>query len=135
MQANDVYALALSFLSEKTQQNPLGDFSLNWLNLLLAEALPYENSLREARGEQALEQPPVLTDYQQEVPYSERIVRIALPYGLAEFMFCDDGDLYQAEKYRQRYVSALKEAQKYIICEVEDVYAGETEETGGELDG
>ena len=128
MKANDVYMTALSFLSEKPQQNDVKKFSLGWLNLLLAEALPYENSVRSAGGQELLPRSPEISDLQEEIPYCEEICKIVLPYGLAEFMFSDDGDLYNAERYRSRYVSALSEVQKYNFGDIEDVY-------GGEIDG
>ena len=46
MNVEELFTLALSFLSEKPQQNDLRSFIIPWVNLLLTEALPYENSVR-----------------------------------------------------------------------------------------
>lgn len=128
MTGTDIYTAALAFLAEGPDVDPdLKLYSLPWLNILLAECLAVENSIRQAGGEKALPSAPMLESLTEEIPYSEPIVRTALPYGLASFFYLDDGNDYRAEDFRARYVSALNEAQKYLDGAVEDLY-GEEEE-------
>lgn len=61
MTANDVYTIALSFLSENTMEtNDVQQFTLGWLNLLLQESLPYENAYRQVNKMQPLNKAPQL---------------------------------------------------------------------------
>ena len=125
MTAQEIYSLALSFLSEKPQKNDLQDFILPWLNLLLQESLPYENQRRQGVGEEKLAAAPVLTAWEEEVPYGAGLVRIVLPYGLAALIFQDDDNDYRSQMYRNLYLSALDDAAPYRTREVADVYGEE----------
>jgi len=128
--AQDVYTIALSFLSESTQEtNDVGQFALGWLNLLLQEALPYENAWRQANGRKVLEKAPLLTSFRDELPFYDGITRVALPYGLASYFFMDDDNDYRAQDFRGRYVNALWEALPYPQSSVEDVYSQNGRET------
>lgn len=127
MKAYEIYktALVLTFTGESNAQD-FKTYFLSFLNLCLAEALPFENSIRESRGEETLPYAPTLIDseaFNEEVPYDETIARIALPYGVASYYFQDDMDDYRYQEHRGRFVSALQDAAKFIEVDVEDVYS------------
>lgn len=129
MTANDVYTIALSFLSENTMEtNDVQQFTLGWLNLLLQEALPYENVFRHVNGMEALEKAPQLSAFTDEIPYNDNITRIALPYGLASYYFIDDDNDYRAQDFRGRYINALSETCPYAQSDIEDVYSSDESE-------
>ena len=111
--ANDVYTLALSFLGERPADNDMKNYyAIPWLNMLLHECLPYENSMRAFNGTAKLLTAPTLTALTDTIDYQDSITRVALPYGLASLVFQDDDNEYRAEKYRNLYTSALSECQK-----------------------
>lgn len=123
MTANDVYTIALSFLSENTMEtNDVQQFTLGWLNLLLQESLPYENAYRQVNGMQPLKQAPQLAAFNDEIPYNDNITRIALPYGLASYYFIDDDNDYRAQDFRGRYINALSETCPYAQSDIQDIY-------------
>ncbi len=95
------------------------------LNLLICEALPYENSYRASRKEAELSVPPVVESMEDTVDLCPDISGIALPYGAAAYFCQDDGESYNAAMYRERFINALNEAAKHRIVEVTDVYGGE----------
>lgn len=95
------------------------------LSALLAECLPYENSVRESEGKTRLMSAPVVTEMTDEVDMCDAICAIALPYGVAAYFFRDDGENYDALMYRERFVSALHEASRCCFRNIEDVYGGE----------
>lgn len=129
MTAQDIYSLALSFLSETTQEtNDVQQFTLGWLNLLLQESLPYENAYRQVHRQEILKQAPQLTTFNDEVPYNDNITRIALPYGLASYYFIDDDNDYRAQDFRGRYINALAECVPYEQSDICDVYADDCED-------
>ncbi len=126
MTAKDIYSLACSFLYEKPGQDALGKgFYLGFLNLLLAEALPAENSIRQSKEEVPLVAAPVLRADTDEVDYDDAIARIALPYGLASMFFQDIADYLQAENYRAKYIGALRDASRARFVGIQDVYGGD----------
>lgn len=126
MTANDIYILALSFLSETPSGNALLEgFTPGWLSLLLEESRKQENHLRRFEGRPELEQAPVVTDLSQEIDYHEAILRTALPYGLASFFFLDDENDYRSQDFRARYISALNDAVSLREEPVRDLYGGD----------
>lgn len=94
-----------------------------WLNVLLAEALDTENSIRAFEGREPLAQAPVLAGPDDPVPYADSICRRALPYGLAAWLWTDEDEEYRVQDYRGRYVSGLSECAKAVSESVVDVYA------------
>jgi len=126
MTAQDIYALACSFLYEKPGQDAAGEqFYLGFLNVLLAEALPIENAIRLSKGLPPLASAPVLSAGTDEVNCDEAIARVALPYGLASWFFQDIADYAQAENYRAKYIGALRDAAKARFVPIEDAYGGD----------
>ena len=56
------------------------------------------------------------------IPYSDVLVEVALPYGLASDMMRDDDNDYRCQDFRQKYVLALREAVRALPEPVRDVY-------------
>ncbi len=95
------------------------------LSSLLAECLPYENSCRAVSGKEELKSAPVISDMDEDVDFCEEIVSVALPYGVAAYFSEDDGNGYNAQMYRERFVDALNSVAKCRVIEISDVYGGE----------
>lgn len=96
---------------------------LGWLNVLLAEALETENSIRAFDGQELLSAAPVLEGLDDPVLYADSICRRALPYGLAAWLWTDEDEEYRVQDYRGRYVSGLAECARVVTESVVDVYA------------
>ena len=113
MTAQQIYELASSFLYEVDGEDADSKkFAVGFLNILLMETFPCEQSIREFRGIEPLTEPPFLTDINQDVPYQPELTRIALPYGLASWYFQEAMDNFQAENYRNKYLAAIADASK-----------------------
>ena len=126
MRAQNVFSTATAFLFEQAGED--ADFKKHapaLINLLVAEALPHENTHRAALGQSELESAPVITTLDDDIPYCEEICRIALPFGLASYFYQDECDNYKAQDYRARYIDALNEASKAIPTDVQDEYGTE----------
>lgn len=125
MTPNDIFKTAAAYISQSVaDSDDLTDFVPMWLNVLLAEALPYENALRVWDGEEALSAAPILTaaEMDTELAWHDDIVRIALPYGLAADFERDDDNNYRDSLFRQKYVAALQDSQRAAAAAIEDVY-------------
>lgn len=125
MTGNELFALSAGYLSQTlTDSDDIAEFVPGWLNVLLAEALPTENHLRALEGVPALTQAPQFTKetMDEEIPYSDLIVEVALPYGLASDMLRDDDNDYRCQDFRQKYILALGEIVKARPEPVQDCY-------------
>ncbi len=122
MTANDLFSQALGMVGERVNDSDLTCFALGWINQLLAEALDVENSVLRSEGKEPFEHAPVLGALGDEIPYSDRVVRYALPDGLAAFLYEVSDDTDMAADYRARYVAALRECAKLIPADVADCY-------------
>ena len=121
----DVYERASALLFENPgEDTDFRDNVLPLMNILAAEALAYENSIRYSKGETELERSPKFESTSDEIPYSDDICLIALPYGLASFFCQDESDAYRAHDYRGRFITALQEAAKCKEEDITDVYGG-----------
>lgn len=124
MRAFALYQIAASFISEQPRADDTQCFSLEWLNILLAEALDYENNMRRYKGITELAEAPVLTEMDDEIPYQMQIIRPALIYGLASFMEHDDDNDFRAQQFREMYTKALYDSQHFEKDRIKDVYEG-----------
>ena len=125
MTGNDIFATAAAYLSQSVEDSEdLAPFVPLWLNVLLAECLPYENMLRTQQGMEPLAEAPRLTQdaMDADIPYREVILRTALPYGLASEFWRDDDNDYRTQDFRAKYISALADLQKATPEPIADVY-------------
>lgn len=125
MTAREIFALGYGMIPMTAED--VEDYEdatvLGWLNVLLAEALDTENSIRAFEGRPELAAAPVLEGMDEEVPYADSICRRAFPYGLAAWLWTDEDEEYRVQDYRGRYVSGLAECGKAVQGSVVDVYA------------
>lgn len=124
MRAFSLYQIASTYISEQPKADDMQCFALNWINILLAEALDYENNMRRYKGLPELAEAPVLTDMRDEIPYQPGIITPALIYGLASFMEHDDDNDFRAQQFREYYTKALYNSQHFEKEQIRDVYKG-----------
>ena len=126
MKAYDIYkrTLALMFEGEGEDKSFKNNFCAI-LSAVVAESLPYENSIRRAEGREEMKTAPVVSDMEDELPLSDEICAVALPFGVAAYFYQDDGENYNSSIYRERFVTALHEAKKCFVTDITDIYGGE----------
>ncbi len=126
MTGQEVYEIALSNVFErKNEDADYKEFFPKFLNIVMQEALAYENMIRRKSGKIPLAVAPKITkdDLDKELDFSESLCRVALPYGVASFYCQDDGDNYRAADYRNRFITALGDAVgEAHMSTIEDVY-------------
>ena len=128
MKAYDISKRTLALMFESEVENVDKAFRNNFCNILsavAAESLPYENSIRRAEGREEMKIAPVISEMEEELPMSDEICSVALPFGVAAYFYQDDGENYNSSIYRERFVNALYEAKKCFFTDVNDVYGGE----------
>lgn len=111
MTGKELYVMASATLYEADGEDlDSKKFSVPFLNILLQEALPVENSIREAEGMEPLGQAPFIRSLDEEIPYHDSITKGALPYGLAWQYRQEAMDNYWGTIYRNLFTDALKSA-------------------------
>lgn len=125
--AMEIFTTACSYISQTVEDSEdIIGFAPAWLNVLLAECLETENTLRRMDGQAELEEAPRVSGetMSMEIPYHDALTRIALPYGLASDVYRDADDNYRVKKFRDLYIAALEEAVRGEGETVVDAYAG-----------
>ena len=126
MKAYDIYKRTLALMFEgEGEDRAFRDNFCNILSAVAAESLQYENSIRRAEGREEIKIAPIVSDMEDELPMSDEICSVALPFGVAAYFYQDDGENYNSSIYRERFVNALYEAKKCFFTDVNDVYGGE----------
>lgn len=126
MKAYDIYKKALALMFEREgEDKAFRDNFPSILTSVAAECLPYENSIRKACGRAEMESVPEISDMEQELPMSDELCAVAMPYGVASYFCQDDGEDSRAAMYRERFLIALQNSKKCFFEDITDVYGGE----------
>lgn len=111
----DVYVIAAAFIGDREgDDRDEKDFAPVYMKVLLQEALPAENRIRIAEGMAELTIAPIL-GIDDVIPYSDKIVRGALPYGLAWQYHQDAGNNQLAAMYRNMFIDGVENSRRSKI--------------------
>ena len=108
MTADQIFtnAIALMFAEESDKADYRANFLAN-LNMKLEETFSCNNSIRLKKGKEPLEEPPIITDLQQEVGYEFEVERSLLALGVAGDLYVDDDETGISNDYRERYRAGI----------------------------
>lgn len=119
----ECYEMAVSFIPEVPEDNvDMQKHMVTWCNVLLADSLNHENVFRRVNGLEELTGPARVFEEDDEIPYNEKMVAMAFPYGMARFVFRENDDIAGSHEYYQLYINALEEATPLEFVEIKDVY-------------
>ena len=108
MTADQIFTnvIALMFAEESDKADYRANFLAN-LNMKLEETFSCNNSIRLKKGKEPLEEPPIITDLQQEVGYEFEVERSLLALGVAGDLYVDDDETGISNDYRERYRTGI----------------------------
>jgi len=124
MTAQEIFNTAVTFMfGEQTDRPDYQPFWMDTLNYMLAENFKLNNALREKRGKEKLQEPPLLTEMTDIVDYEWEFTRQLFPMGCAGYIFTEDSpgvataykNKYEAERSRilqADYVSSYVEEEE-----------------------
>lgn len=125
MTGSDIYNAALALTGEPPTSQ--GDYEtsvvVGLLNILLSEVFPYNQILRESRGEEQMKEAPTLSRLTDSPGYEPEMERECLPYGLAAHLMLSDDETGKAQFFNQKYEYARENLATSYSGEVRDVYA------------
>lgn len=123
MTVRECYEEAVGFIPEVPEDNTeMQKHMVTWCNVLLADALNHENIYRRVNKLEELTRPLRVNAQSDEIPYNEKLVSMAFPYGMARFVFRENDDVAGSHEYYQLYVNALSEATPFEFSDIKDVY-------------
>lgn len=123
MTVMECYEMAVGFLPEDKSDNAeMQKFMVKWCNQLLVETFANENSYRRAQELPELSEVPKVESQNEEIPYNERLVRAAFPYGMARWVFRENDDIDGSREYYTLYAAAANDSTPVNLAEVQDVY-------------
>lgn len=123
MTVKECYEMAVGFIPEVPEDNvDMQKHMISWCNVLLADTLNYENIYRRINKIEELVKPSKVKDESDEIPYNEKLVSMAFPYGMARWIFRENDDVSASHEYYQLYAVALSEATPNEEIEITDVY-------------
>ena len=126
MKVQEIYENMLAQTLETTADNTeYEEFVVPHFNILLRELFKHNNIARERNGKPLLEQPPKVTDRNEENPYEWQFDN-ALIYGLAAKLLTA-GEQGLESTYLQMYYAAIKDALPAQFEDVEDYYATDSD--------
>lgn len=123
MTVKECYEQAVSFIPETPEDNTdMQKHMVTWCNVLLSDSLNCENIYRRVNKIDELLKPLKVEARDDEIPYNEKLVSMAFPYGMARWIFRENDDVAGSHEYYQLYAAALLEATPLEIIEIEDAY-------------
>lgn len=123
MTVKECFERAMSFVPEKAEENPeLLGHAVSWANVLMSDSLNFENIYRRVNSLPELDSVPALRNIEDEIPFNEKLVAAAFPYGMARWIFRDNEDISGSHEYYQLYTVALSEATPIEYAKTEDIY-------------
>jgi len=96
-------------LFNDTNSADYNTIALPSINILLAETYEINNRLRAAAGKALLTSILQLTALTEAITYEDKLVMMAMPYGLAEKLIMDDRDSSLWNVFHSKYVNHLNE--------------------------
>ena len=125
MTAYEIIGKGFALAGEYMDMFPDKQLAITWLYISMAESLTAENHIRQQKNKQLLSQPAVVKKLSDEVDYDTDLCNVALPYGVASYLFNDREDNYMSAVYRNRFITALQNGAKSSENAIFDVYGGQ----------
>ncbi len=115
MTAYELLATAASLFFE-SDLSSYTEVALPFVNMILAECFETNNRLRRRAGKETLQTVPVLSDLKEIVPFEEKLVRQAMPYGLAAKLIYDELDSVRLNYFLSEYADRVNRCDRWVVA-------------------
>ena len=109
-------------LFDATDTTPYLTTSIDAINGLLAENFDVNNNILVKIEEEPLTVIPEITALTETIPYEDRLVKYAFPYGLAEKLIVGERDTSLISYFHQKYIDAVNDCNigyaKVVECDL-----------------
>jgi hypothetical protein len=85
-------------------------------NMVLAETFEVNNRMRERAGKEELTEIPSVTALTDTIPYEDKLLRFALPFGLAEKLYFDEDNDGRLSMFKQEYANRVNQCDRWVVA-------------------
>ena len=118
MTANELFQAASALYGETdTTDEDNRALAVPQINMLLAETHEVNNRMREQAGKEVLKDIPSIATLDEEIPYETKLVRLALPYGLAAMLYFGEEDNDgRLSMFKQEYAERVNQCDRWVVA-------------------
>ena len=117
MTVNDLFLNALPIFAETdASDSDYQALAIPHTNMCLAETFEVNNRMRMRAGLDPFTKIPSVSSMDDEIPYEEKLVRLALPYGLAEKLYFDEENDGRLSMFKQEYANRVEQCDRWVVA-------------------
>ena len=116
MDGNELLKRAMALYAETdTNDEDSKALAVPYINMVLAETFDVNNRMREYAGKEPLESIPEIASLDDTIQYEDKLVKLALPYGLASKLYFDEDDNPRLTMFLQEYADRVNQCDRWVV--------------------
>ena len=117
MDGNELLKRAMALYAETdTNDEDVKALSVPYINMVLAETFDVNNRMREYAGKEPMESIPEIASLDEAIQYEDKLVKLALPYGLASKLYFDEDDNPRLTMFLQEYADRVDQCDRWVVA-------------------
>ena len=117
MTVNELLQNALALFAETdTSDADYQTLAIPFTNMVLAETFEVNNRLREYAGKEPFTEIPSVSALTDTIPCEEKLLRFALPFGLAEKLYFDEDNDGRLSMFKQEYANRVEQCDRWVVA-------------------
>ena len=117
MDGNELLKRAMALYAETdTNDEDVKALSVPYINMVLAETFDVNNRMREYAGKEPMESIPEIASLDDTIQYEDKLVKLALPYGLASKLYFDEDDNPRLTMFLQEYADRVNQCDRWVVA-------------------
>ena len=117
MTGNELLKRALAFFAETdTSDVDYQTLAIPHINMVLAETFEVNNRLRKMAGLEEFKSIPEIKTLSATIEYEDKLVYLAMPYGLAEKLYFDEENNARLSMFKQEYADRVNQCDRWVVA-------------------
>lgn len=117
MTGNELLTRARALFSETdTADEDVRTLAVPSINMVLAEVFDVNNRIRSYLGKDKLETVPEIGSLDDEINCEEKLLRLALPYGLAAKLYFEEENNPRLSMFNQEYANRVNQCDRWVVA-------------------
>ena len=118
MDGNELLKRAMALYGEiDTSDEDNRTLAVPQINMLLAEVFEVNNRMREHAGKEKLEAVPEISSLSDTIECEDKLLRLALPYGLAAMLYFGEEDNDgRLSMFKQEYAERVNQCDRWVVA-------------------
>ena len=116
MTGQDLLARALALMAETdTSDADYQTLAVPYINMVLAEVFDVNNRIRAYNGKEELDEIPEIQSLDDEIECEDKLLKLALPYGLAAKLFFDEHDNARLSMLNEEFANRVGQCDRWVV--------------------